>query len=132
MSKIDKIIEAHGQPTDGWAGPDACLEVSLLEYNMIWRETDGHVRFIYTAPFWDGGEDDVFTDWAEYPSDTKAEKEWDWALTDGFFSALGVTRGEFIAIPLPHQVECLVNYYGILEIFGESYFPTRTTFDADE
>jgi hypothetical protein len=132
MSKIDAIIKSHGQSTDGWEGSDACLETSLLEYQLIWRVSDGHVRFIFTAPYWSGDEDDVFTDWAEYPADTNTEREWDWALSESFFNSLGMSRDEFRGVPFPYQVRDLVNYHGVLEIFGESPFPVRTTFSEEE
>jgi len=131
MEKINQIIGS----SEGWQGTDACLETSLFEYGLIWKEDkdSGTVRFIYTAPQWGGNERRVLTDWAEERADTDVEKEWDWAFTADnaarFLDSTGITLEEFRRIPFPYQVAELVRYWGTVEIFGESYYPTLTEFD---
>jgi hypothetical protein len=137
MNKAHAIITAHGQTLDGWEGSDACLEISLLEYGMIWRKGEESTHFIFTVPGWDGNENRVVTDWAEYANKTNVKKEWSWAFRDeektgSLMSCLGAEEGEWLEMPLERQVDGLVSYWGALEIFGESYHPTVTEFPEEE
>lgn len=136
MNKAETIIAAYEKPLDGWEGSDACLEISLLEYGLIWRLAEGEFYFIFTAPNWTGDESKVWTDWGSYPENTDPEKEWDWALAgeklESFLSSLGMTLEEWREIPFPWQVGHLVSHWGTEEIFGSSYWPTLTEFPEEE
>lgn len=105
---------------EGYQGPDASLNESLVEYGLAWKEDDGDLLFIYRHPY----KEHRF-DWGRVRLGTDVFKEWDWALRDekldSFLSFFGTTIEYFKALPLTQQVYDLFSHWGPLEIFGESY-----------
>lgn len=104
------LLEAQG-----FEGPYACLEISLSEYHLAWRDLGDRILFVYR------NEHGTF-ERNDYAKTTDATKEWDWAMKDGFLSSIGITLEEFRRIPLTEQVHLLYVYYGAEEIFGTTYW----------
>jgi hypothetical protein len=105
---------------EGFRGPDASLNESLVEYGLAWKDDNGDLLFYYRCPY-----QEKRFQWGRVRLGTDPFKEWDWALrgdkADGFFSFIGGNADEWRELPLCMQVFDLVNHWGTLEIFGESY-----------
>lgn len=105
---------------EGFTGPDASLNESLVEYGLAWRVKDGDLLFYYRCPY----QKKKFQ-WGRVSLDTDPFEEWDWALEGenlkGFLSSMGLIEDDFRNLPLPQQVYSLYQYQGALEIFGEAY-----------
>lgn len=112
LSKLERL---------GFEGVDASLEISLFEYGMAWTEKGGEWHFVYRI---DSG---LFTN-ASFPSDTDWKREFDWiGDTEPFFSYLGTTIEDmavprFEELPFPMKVSSISDYYGHVNVFGESYW----------
>lgn len=119
VSNLESIELLEAQ---GFEGTDAILEISLSEYGygFAWRHLDnGEYLFVYR------NEHRTF-DRATFKADTDVEKEWDWALREDngeqFFSAMGITREEWMKSPLPLKLYDLYTYYGAQNILGTTYW----------
>ena len=98
-------------------GIDIDLETSLLEYGMIWRETDTEYIFLYDFPF-DGN---LHLYWCSFNKDTEFDSEFDWIEFDSFLSCFGITKDEFDNMKLPFKIFDTVGYYGVENVFGSEY-----------
>ena len=111
-----ELLEAQG-----FTGPDRCLATALFEYGLIWHEVGDEILFVYRHPSLAGR-----FDRCTFAKSTDPVREWDWALrgdkAEGFFSYVGQSREEWLALPLPWQVWELFCYHGSEEIFGTSYW----------
>jgi hypothetical protein len=112
----------------GYVGADVSLAISLGEYGLAWKELpDGEFIFIHRHPTMRGRFDRT----SMRPVDP--EKEWSWADWGEMLSHLGMdSLGEFKGQPFPQQVYDMVNYYGVENVFGSSYWEGFTVEGAEE
>ena len=104
-------------------GVDADLEISLFEYGLIWKLTDGEYKFIYGVGYNDDGQEYNLFGYATEDADTDPREEWGFAEWDKICSFVGQTETEFFSQPLPQIVYDLISYYGYENVFGSSYYP---------
>lgn len=120
VDNLDSVSKLEAQ---GFSGPDVSLDISLGDYSLAWRYLDnGQILFVYQHPTMARR-----FDRCTIHKDTDPEKEWDWALKDTkdrnlFYEAFGTNRAQWLSAPLTRQVEDLVLYYGVENIFGSSYW----------
>ena len=107
-------------------GTDADLETSLFEYGLIWikgaKDHENDYHFIYGVGLDSNGNYNLF-DWGDVAIDCNPEKEWDFVEFDKVAECNGMSKADFLKMPLPLIVESLVSYYGYENIFGSSYYP---------
>jgi len=119
----------------GFEGVDASLATSLYEYGLVWKTYKvgnpskgialGDTLFYYAVNWDDSGNATEF-DWSHLFNWVKVEAEYriDW---DAFPSYEGMTRKEWLALPVTCQISDLVNYYGYENIFGTCYSSIEIT-----
>ena len=106
-------------------GIDVCLETSLLEYGMVWKETDTEYIFLYngTTVYHGANETEYgYFYWCGFSKDTDITVEFDWVEWESFLQFIDSDMAEFKNTPLPFQIFQLNLYYGFLNIFGEQYY----------
>jgi hypothetical protein len=102
-------------------GPDVSLEISLLEYHLVWAlASDGDYKFVYRIP---STKTVLLTDWASCPADTDVRKEWNWVNFNEIADAHGVPLEEWLDLPFPQKVRDLFDVHGHENIFGTSRNP---------
>ena len=104
----------------GFEGVDVSLDISLLEYGMAWKKSGDEYMFIHRHPHLA----EAFTT-TSFAADIDWREEFNWIDDkdkDGLLSYYGRTSDEFDELPLPVKIYDLCNYYGVLNIFGESYW----------
>lgn len=113
-----------------YEGVDASLEISLFEYGLIWakgiKDHENDYHFIYGVDGRDKeGKGFTYTmfDWGDIPIDCNPEKEWNWVNWKEVADSSGMSKKDFLKMPLPMIVESLISYYGHENIFGSSYYP---------
>ncbi len=108
--KTIELLEAQG-----FEGLDASLSESIFEYGMAWRTIENEIIFVHRNPNCPGR-----FDRSSYQITTDVQKEWNWVKWDALMGYLGCNLTDWLQTPLPHKIFDLVNYYGEMEIFGES------------
>lgn len=118
----DAIKSLDAMKKFGFVGIIPNLSESLFESGFAWAEfLPGHFLFVYRHPSNPG-----HFDWAWF-RDTET---WGWAMTDhcrkerqDFLDSTGFGEvpEEWVTEPFPNRVFDLFNFYGALEIMGESY-----------
>jgi len=108
-------------------GIDQSLEISLLEYGLIWKQykrstknkgRKGEYLFIYPVYSTDHyGNEIIITDYG-YIMPCNLRVEFDWIEWNSIYSYTGLSEIEFHDQDFGYQVFNLVQYYGTLEIFG--------------
>jgi hypothetical protein len=116
-----------------YEGVDASLETSLYEYGLIWKEItpEGellptHYHFIYGDGLQETESMDIeynLFDWADIPIDCNPVDEWDWVKWSDVAETSGMSKKDFLKMPLTMIVFDLIGYYGHENIFGASYYP---------
>jgi hypothetical protein len=111
---------------EGYIGPDASLRESLEEYHIAWKDDGDDLKFIYKTNF------DLY-DWACFSKNLNIEKEFDWVDWDAFLSYVGEANIEnFKKIPLGIQIQSLMNYYGVDNIFGSGFHGSGFLIDFED
>jgi len=115
LDSIEKLRKA------GFRGIDASLEISLFEYNMVWKDLgDGQWLFVHATPNTSGLPDD---DDMEFDSTPMSEQDLEW-IEDKLYdiaSHTGVAIGEWKSQPFCDRIYDAVSYLGFENIFGSSY-----------
>lgn len=110
---------------DGYQGCDVSLEISLFEYGLVWKDEGEDYKFIFgvnLGPNEYGEMEYTEFDWGNVAKKADPLKEWDWIDDwDKVFLNTGLTKDDFLEIPLPHIVSDLISYYGSENILGSSY-----------
>ena len=101
-------------------GIDASLEISLGEYGFAWKEESEDFKFYYGMCNDSQGNFITF-DFCFFKKDLDVKKEFNWIDWKSFLSFIGLTEKEFLSQGLPYQIFDLYNYFGFLNIFGDSY-----------
>ncbi len=103
----------------GFTGPDVTLSIALGEYGLAWRELpeEKEILFVYRHP----SIRDRF-DRCSFSIDTDVRKEFNWVTFEDVQNCNGLTAAEWDALPLAQKVYDLVNYYGVENVFGTSYW----------
>jgi hypothetical protein len=109
-----------------WAGPDASLEVSLLEYGIAWQEKGDDYLFYYGIKREYNREqhcnDYTRFDWGYIRKDTDVRKAYSWVDWNDLFQHNGTWAENWDALPLPYKIRDLMDYYGYENVFGTSYY----------
>ena len=116
LNSIRKLEEA------GFEGPDADLSTSLFEYGLAWKEEEEEVLFIYGICMRDDTDEYNRFDRTTISASIDPTEEWDWAEWDKVASMIDGPSDYPKDIPLTHVVEDLLRYYGIVNVFGTSYW----------
>lgn len=107
--------------TNGYAGFDSSLEISLFEYGFIFSRTDplseGDLRIWFKIV------GNTF-DWADFKQDLDFWKEFSWANKNNLLRFLGMDEESFNNDTLESKIYSLVNYYGYENVYGTGYNPT--------
>ena len=99
-----------------WRGIDASAEISLFEYDLIWKEKKDEFQFIHLCSHRKG-----FT-FGWFKKTLDFAKEFSWVKWDEFLSFIGDSNfDEWNKLPFGHKISDLVSYYGIEHIFGTDY-----------
>jgi len=117
ITEIDTITKLE---QNGYIGTDACLDTSLFEYGLAWKEDDNQIEFIYGI----GLEETAYNrfDRCTFNLDLDIKEEFDWADFSEVESFTGMTSTEWDDLPLPFKINDLVKYYGFENVFGSSYW----------
>lgn len=105
------------------AGPDATIDISLLEYGLAWFDDPDkdEIEFFYGVKT--EGENYVAFDNGGFKRDLDPRSEWNWVKDwNDIASSCGVTAEEFLAMPLTEIVHSMLSYYGYQNVFGETYW----------
>ena len=103
-------------------GVDACIETSLFEYGLAWKEeSKDSYLFYYGIKYGDQG-DYVTFDHCQLTKPESIFIEFDWVNWESFLNTLGLTKSEFLMRDFPFQISDLLGYYGYENIFGSSYW----------
>ena len=142
MNKIEQILFSYGQEKNGWEGPDACLEISLFEYGVIWKRTEQGIIFIYLISEEKGK---VATNWVVIPLNKKVEELYRWIfnhdklenerdtteMVESFISYMGEDLDQWKSGSLEYQIYDLTCYFGKENIFGDCYYPMITCIKSE-
>lgn len=110
----------------GFVGQDINLNIALSEYGLCWklfnRSTKNTVKGEYL--FWYGvvSESDGWTqfDYA-YLQPNHFTSDFGWCDFNGVATCCGMSVNEWMESPFENRICDLCNYYGFIEVFGESY-----------
>ena len=109
----------------GYSGSvDVDLKTSLFEYGLIHKqEENGDFKFIYgVSP--DENRNYFLFDYGFYNEIDFADLiENSWFSLSGILSSVGMTKDEWLKLPLPSRIFDCIAYYGHENIFGSSYTP---------
>lgn len=131
---VDNLRTIPLLEAQGFAGNDASLDISLFEYDCIWREIPHELRnhpdedyvFVFNVGKFNVGNWDQFARVGMTSSDFYADYSWikaaDW---ESFFSSHGISRDEWFDLPYPERVTDLLRYWGWMNVFDS----TAYTFD---
>jgi hypothetical protein len=129
---FNAILDNHGVHPNARAlleGPDACLVSSLAEHGVIWfplNDAQGTIRFIYRT-FKERDRDEIHTDWSDMTDDTNLFIKYDWVNWEWFLAYAGYSSIEWLDNnPFADRVFAMAAFLGFEEVFGESYYPTKT------
>lgn len=108
---------------DGFSGLDVNLSISLADYGLAWKVENGEIRFIYGTGI---GENDIGETihnrfswgWLEIGD---FDREFNWIGKMEISRFIGLTMEEFSELDFLEKVIIAYQYYGGMEIFGESY-----------
>jgi len=135
---VDNLSTLPRLEAAGWKGPDASLEISLMEYGMAWKvldepDADGDdVYFIYSLgrKKCEDGVVRLMFDRAGMSSSTDVRKQWDWAFNDGDrrterttpAQLTGLTEEEWDGLDFHCKVYDLFQLHGYENLFGTAYW----------
>ena len=105
----------------GFEGTDVNLEISLFDYDIIWRELDGEYLFVYAMSGY-GRDACRRFDRSTMRTDSDVKKEFDWVDWDALYGALGTDDVTWSKLPLPVKISDLFLAHGYENIFGSSYW----------
>lgn len=106
-------------------GIDASIEISLKEYGFAWIKKENETIFYYGINT--NGDEFIKFDSCSLNNDLDIKKEFNWIKDwDKIYSFLGTNKSEFFEFPLEYQLYELNNYYGHMNIFGETYCDALT------
>lgn len=128
-----KLTELESQ---GFEGIDASLETSLFEYGIAWKEKEnGEFHFYYGAGIHevDGTEYEFnLFDWSDMSREDFIDMlDSEWFELDKVLSSNGMTRDEMID-SFPYSVFDCIQYYGIENVMGSSYYPFKIVNDYND
>jgi hypothetical protein len=95
-----------------YTGIDIDIQISLHEYNLIWKIKDKDYFFIYKI----GKKYDL----SYLPIDTDIY-EYNWVNWNQFLNFVGMNKKDFDKLELPIKIFDLIAYYGFENIFGTCY-----------
>lgn len=101
----------------GAEGEDVSLCISLGDYKIAWIKGKEETLFIYAT-----GNDQLKFDRASISNDLDVYNEFDWVEWESLYSFFGVSEKDFKALPLEIKISNIINYYGYLNVFGDSYW----------
>jgi len=115
-------------------GPDISLEISLKEYGIAWEIGEKETKFWYGITH--NGESYIRFDWGILENNIDLRKEYDWADFDSVARFIGCPMDDgseeysigvgfhsedcWENLSLVRQVAALIDFYGYMNIFGES------------
>lgn len=103
-------------------GVDVNLEISLMEYGLLYRKLDdGEYEFIYVTE-WKGHSNPQSFDVATFTESDIKDKFYDLGK-ENILSFTGSTEQEWLDYDVSLRVYDLIQYYGTENIFGLSYYP---------
>ena len=110
--------------TRHYYGVDASLETSLFEYGLAIQEEKNHYNIIYGVSIDDNGNYNKFDSYNEY-----TDKDFNDLITESWFDLkavlnfVGMTKEDWIKLPLVSKIDDCLSYYGYENCFGSSYYP---------
>ena len=122
---VENLNSIQKLENSGFTGIDVSLEISLFEYELIWREIDGKYLFVYQIT---GRVNRVF-DRCSFDANLNVQTEFDWAKFEDIYSLSGMSETEWNEQELPEKISDLFSYYGYESIFGSSYWEGFTIED---
>lgn len=109
----------------GFQGSDVSLEISLFEYDVIWREVPAERRdtpeedYLFVFRTGPGKFARVGMTSGDFEKDFNWMKEADWG---SFLSTQGAKLREWMSLPYPRRIHDLYSYWGYMNVFGSSQF----------
>lgn len=118
-------------------GVDVDIEISLKEYGFAWISGDTETLFYYGIKRGMDSEGDMEEEYTRFDfctldNNIDVYSEYDWADFNALLSFTGQTKQEFDDMPLVQKIHDLIQYYGHLNIFGETYWEGLTYEDIVE
>lgn len=110
-------------------GIDVDIETSLKEYHMAWIKGKKETLFYFATGFSENEYGEIEGNRFDFCAIAYAIdiiKEYDWIDWKGIYDFTGTDAESFLESSLPMQIFDLVQYYGVTEIFGESYYKGLT------
>jgi hypothetical protein len=123
LDHVDNLNSISKLEALGFEGVDVSLTISLEEYGLAWKKDGNEYLFIHNASH------GTNYDRTRFAADLDIYREFDWVNWDAFFRVIGGTRPDFDAMPFPHRIYDLMNYYGVENIFGTTYWEGFTISD---
>lgn len=119
----------------GYEGTDACLETSLFEYGLIWknhkRKTEHHekgdVTFVYGVEV----SEYESCDYSSFDVAHWSKDDWekllneDWFDMDGMLSFCDMDSKQDLVKSFPASVASAISHHGYENVFGLSYYPIK-------
>jgi hypothetical protein len=126
---IDNLKTIPLLEAQGFVGIDASLDISLFEYDCIWREIPQELRYhpdedyifvfsvgrVNNAPVKQFAR--VGMSACDFESDTSWINDESW---DSFLSTYGISKEEWMESPYPTRISDLSRYFGYMNIFGST------------
>ena len=115
---VERLDNLEKLESEGFTGVDVSLEISLFEYGLCWRElAGGGYLFVYQLPRVSEDGKPLY-DRCEFREDEMTWENFDWANRSSVEKFVGGAAPE----KTPGFIHDLLSYYGVAEIFGESYW----------
>jgi len=120
--KTIPLLEAQG-----FVGIDASLDISLFEYDCIWREIPQELRdhpdedyiFVLSVGRVNNAPVNQFARVGMSVCDFESDTSWiDDESWNSFLSTYGISKEEWMKLPYPVRISDLSRYFGYMNIFG--------------
>jgi len=124
---IDNLKTIPLLEAQGFVGVDASLDISLFEYDCIWREIPQELRdhpdedylFVFSVGRVNNSPVNQFARVGMSSCDTSWINDETWA---SLLSTQGATKEEWMKLPYPVRVTDLYRYFGYMNIFGSTIY----------
>ena len=97
---------------EGFYGIDASIEISWGEYNLICKDIEGGIQYVYRV------NDEYYNTGLWSKNDTLEIINGPWFEKKSFLSYIGCKESDFLNDSLINQLFGLISYYGYQSIIG--------------
>ncbi len=115
---VNRLNTLSKLKVEGFEGMDATLAICLFEYGLIWKEVEETNELLFVHKTSHGRNFERTT----FDKNLDVHKEFYWVKFEDIYSFTGMPEEEWNKLPLPFKIYDLMNYYGVENIFGTSYW----------